>query len=246
MDWVGLTTSTNEKKGVFNIDLVPGEYKLELIFPKLLNKNIFGSFAGLIVGGVKSLTLDGEEAEEAMQRGLPNTYADVNVSVQAPRYALLDVNSIMDLGLHDSFTQVFSVKENDMPAKLKIKLESHTTVKRLKLQGVLRRRDFAPSKRSANSTRSIPASAGTAKSISSKKLSEEGKLLIQEAYKTASESRTTLDSSVNPRDFLINFYKKYAPNKLADVDKVLNHFQGRTDDCELFILFLNIILMKLI
>lgn len=242
LDWVGLTIATNEKKGLFTVDLVPGEYRLELKLPKDLNRNVLGSFTGAIVGGIKSLTLDGEEAEEAMQRGIPNMYADINICVQAPRYAILDITSVMDLGVHDSFTQIFSVKEIDMPAKLKIRAESHTTMKRLKLQGTLKRRDFAQSKRASVAAPS--AAAGISKGMSAKRLSEEGKQLIKEAYKTAADddallsSRKKLHPSVDPKTFLVNFYAAYAPSKIPDVDKVVAHFKGRTDDCKCKTLFL--------
>lgn len=49
-NWVGLNRITNSDKGAYSLDLIPGEYKVELALPKGLNANLATDVTGTIVG----------------------------------------------------------------------------------------------------------------------------------------------------------------------------------------------------
>jgi len=222
LDWIGLNKVTNAEKGnIGPIQLVPGEYKLELKLSKQLNRNFAHELTGSLVGGLSSIgAQDVERAKEIQGRGLPNAYVDVRALVQAKFYAIADVRGVLDLGVHSTFTRVFAVQPTDTVANLHLQMYSHSVLKRLKVEGVLYRRDFTPEEPDHVALRSRVAAARKGKEILNKALSGNRDATL----------RTRLDEDVVLFDVVKDFYAQVAPDRLGKLDGVFQHFAGRDDD----------------
>ncbi|CAK8999771.1 Uncharacterized protein SCF082_LOCUS6201 [Durusdinium trenchii] len=221
VDWIGLNKVTNAEKGVVGpVKLAPGEYKLEVRLPKELNKNIAHDMGGLLVGGIQSIGLniaqEEDKAREAYKRGMPTSFIDLQVEVQAKKYALVSQRGTLDLGLHESFARTFTVKPVDGETTFKLSMVSHSVLKRLKVQGALYMRNFAPEKEQHRRKQT----AGKGKQILHSALTGED----------AASPRHRLDADVNTRSFLTHFYQTEAPDRLAKIEQVLTHFENREDD----------------
>jgi len=215
--WIGLNKVTNSEKGKIGpILLVPGQYKLELKLPKLLNRNIAHDMSGTILGGISSLALSDEKAEEAYKRGVPTSYVDLHLVVQGKKHGILDAHGVMDLGVHSTFVQTFSVQERDgNEVQLTLKMYSHSVIKRLKVEGTLFRRDF-------------PAKPNE-QELKQRREATKGKVILREALNSGetNSAQSRLDPDVDLREVVTKFYETVAPERLANVNLVFEHFKGR-------------------
>ena len=214
-DWIGLNKVTNADKGVLGpIDLVPGEYKLELSLPKRINANLFHDGFGSIAGGVQSLLIsEADKAQAAKERGLPSSFLSVKVVVQAKKYAIAELKGEMDLGLSNTFTRTFIVPPRDSLVHMTIEMKSQTVLKRLKVTGVLYRRDFASPEPNVK--------------VERKKAAATGKEILHRAL---SAEQPRLDPDVNLQKIVYKFYEDNNPERLKYLDKVFSHFKGRDND----------------
>ena len=253
-DWVGLTKANSDRLGTFVVEnLVPGDYKLTLKLDKQLNANPVTSLTGTVLGGIKSLTLSGDKdkAEEAAARGIPSQYMDVRVRVAGKRYSISDIRGELDLGVNNALTRTFSVREADGPVTIEIKCVSHSLVKRLKLQGVLLRCDPEPPRKSYTGGVSTASSATSSSAPVGPTVAEKAKMgreLVSRAFsgaappaaaaavpapapapaaRAAASRGHAFAPDVDARAVLAAFYAQFAPEKVNDVDRVLNHFLSR-------------------
>lgn len=249
-DWIGLNKVKNAEKGTLEpIPLVPGEYKLELRLPRALNKNLAHDMSGSIVGSLSSLGYqDEDKAEEVLKRGLPTSYMDVHIVVQAKKFAVCEIRGTLDLGVHASFLRTFAVLPTHGDAQLQISLYSHSVLKRLKVVGVLHRRDPAPPeapkatrrRREANSGKAILRSAlshgedeakVTAKAKpGARRTQGPGQGHGHGAAPPPAPQQTRLDADVDVRAVVRDFYGVVAPQRVDNVDVVFGHFSDRHDD----------------
>mmetsp|Transcript_7235 Transcript_7235/g.11539 ORF Transcript_7235/g.11539 Transcript_7235/m.11539 type:complete len:307 (-) Transcript_7235:1266-2186(-) len=214
-NWIGLNKVNNTEKGrIESIPLVPGEYKIELKLSKQLNKNLAHDVTGSVVGGIQSMGLsDEDKAKEIKDRGMPNSYIDVTARVQAKKYAISEFRGILDLGVHSTFTRVFTVHVQDGEACLDLGLFSHSLFKRLKVEGVVFRRDFTPAE---------PEIAIERRRNGARK----GKEIFRKAL-SSGPPKNRLDDDVSIQAVVREFYEKYAPERLGNLDVVFRHFKGR-------------------
>ncbi len=211
-DWIGLNLLSNNEKGVLQpVVLSPGEYKIELKLSKNLNKNFAVDSMGTVVGGIGSL-VDSENREEVRSRGMPNSYIDISLNVQAKRYAITSTSGIVDLGVHREFVRTFTVKEQDGMSTMNLTLKSHSVFKRLKVEGVLYRRDFTPEEPEGKVQR---------------RRAQAGKEILRKAL---SSGQTRLNKGVDMQTVVRAFYSAVAPDRLKNLDVVFKHFEGRDDD----------------
>jgi hypothetical protein len=230
--WIGLNKVTNADKGdVPAIALSPGEYKIELKLNKMANRNIAHDLGGAVVGSVQSLVeADEDKASATRARGMPNSYVDVHFAVQAKRYAITDVRGVLDLGVFSTFSRVFVVQPHESEASFKLDLYSHSVLKRLKVEGALFRRDFAPEEEDSATVR---RNAAKGREILKKALSAgegKGAAAPAPAPPPPPALRGRLDPDVDIKVVVQAFYEAKARDRLGNLPVVFKHFAGRDDD----------------
>jgi hypothetical protein len=226
--WIGLNKVTNTEKGdVPAIALSPGEYKIELKLNKMANRNIAHDLGGVVVGGVQSLVeADEEKASATRARGMPNSYVDVHFTVQAKRYAIANVRGVLDLGVFSTFSRIFVVQPHETEVTFKLDLYSHSVLKRLKVEGALFRRDFAPEEEDSATVR---RNAAKGREILKKALSG-GDSKSAPSPPPPAALRGRLDPDVDIKVVVQAFYEAKARDRLGNLPVVFKHFTGRDDD----------------
>jgi hypothetical protein len=241
-DYVGLNKSNSAAKGRFQIKgLVEGEYKLVVRYVK--SQNVIGLATaplGMIIGGVSSLVAPADKREETYARGMPTEYVEVNMLVRTGAYVIMEQRAELDSG-SDTFTRVFTIREADADAGTDFTLacSSYSLVKRMRIQADLFRCD-------------LPRPRATSRA----EFAAQGRKLINQAFSSGSnrdirappppppvpqaqprkaKRSVYIRADAPASQILVRFYSKYAPEKVPEVPKIIEHFLTR--DKHLGILF---------
>jgi hypothetical protein len=244
--YVGLNKGNSNSKGRFEVsDLVPGEYKLVVKLLKTPNNlllDIASAPIGAIIGGVSSLV---SSSEDHAMRGNPAETVECLALVSTPKYVIAEKNIEID-HINDTVTMMFVVREIDSKCTLNLSFISHSLVKRLRVAADLFRYDLPPPL--PPSTKPRPATPRFFPTPSEKEKAfkvEQGRDLMQRAFSSGDEKRiivpqpptkktnarvkrcVSINSSLPFEKILSDFYYIHAPEKVAEVPKIISFFQNR-------------------
>ena len=165
---------------------------------------------------------DTKKAEEKYKRGLPQQYLDVRIRATGKKYGIIDERGVMDLGVHRSFVRTFKLTKREAPARLSLTMYSHSILKRLKVIVKIFRRDIVR-RIESDLQRQIW-------------LEKRGKQLLRKALDDTESPKKNgrpsqrLLPEVDIHAMIEDFYRAYAPDKIARAGAVVEHFEGRVDD----------------
>ena len=239
-DFVALNKANSSTKGRFHVSgLAEGEYKLVMRLLKSQNVLNYATIPlGVILGGVSSLVAAPDKREETFARGMPTDYVEIFMRVGTEENVIMEQRIELDQGI-DSFTRVFTVRAVDAESKtdLSIECNSFSLVKRMRIQADLFRCDLPKPSMFNRKEKAAQGRKLVVQAFSSGSAPPAPSRSAPAAHRQPAKPKRSvfIRDDVPVSKVLVKFYTKYAPDKVSEVNKIIEHFLTR--DKHLGVLF---------